>query len=47
MQSKPNGTRTMKPCKVEIRNPEVDWKSTWALAKSKGLNPTEKHSCGE
>ena len=42
MQSEPNGTRSMKPCKVEVRNPEVDWKSTWALANSKGLNPTEK-----
>ena len=42
MQSEANGTRTLKPCKVEIRNPEVDWNSTWALANMKGLNPTEK-----
>ena len=42
MQSEPDGRRAMKPCRIEIKNPTVDWSQSWLLANMKGLNPTEK-----
>ena len=42
MQTEANGTRILKACRTEVRNPEVDWSLTWNLANSKGLNPEEK-----
>ena len=46
MQVEANGTRNLKPCKGEMRHPEVDWPATWTLSNMKGLNPTEKTFLG-
>ena len=42
MQPEPDGRRALKPCRIEMKNPTVDWSQSWLLANLKGLNPTEK-----
>ena len=42
MQSEPDGRRSLRPCKTDMKNSTVDWSISWSLANLKGLNPTEK-----
>ena len=32
------GIRSLKPCRVEIKNPDVDWEKAWSLAITPGLS---------
>ena len=38
----PDGVRTLKPCRSESKNPDLEWTTIWKLANQKGLNPDEK-----
>ena len=42
MITKENGTRAMKPCRVELNNPSVDWEVSWRLAVLPGLSSEDQ-----
>ena len=33
-----DGIRSLKPCRVEIKDPDVDWEKAWSLAMTPGLS---------
>ena len=41
MQTDLNGRRSLIPCRAELKHPDADWESIWALANLKGLNSVE------
>ena len=41
MQTDLNGRRSLIPCRAEVKHPDADWESIWALANLKGLNSVE------
>ena len=42
METTEDGSRRLIPCRAELRNPEIDWETTWKSANMRGLNSSEQ-----
>ena len=42
MQEDENGRRSLKPCRAELRHPDVDWEQSWQLASLKALTSEDQ-----